>query len=76
MKKMIRPSWEDENFLDDEFFNPADGYFKNQLEEVEPQLEAYAVDLDRKIQRLVREREHLLRQIRWIRETLGESNAQ
>ena len=76
MKKMIRPSWEDENFLDDEFFIPADGYFKNQLEEVEPQLEAYAVDLDRKIQRLVREREHVLRQIRWIREILGESNAQ
>lgn len=46
------------------------------LEEVEPQLEAYAVDLDRKIQRLVREREHVLRQIRWIREILGESNAQ
>ena len=74
MERLVQQRRWEEDFLENNDINPVNDHFKDQLQKIRPQLEAYIVSLTQRIRQMEQERDHVLRQIAGIKKILGEAD--
>ena len=74
MERLVQQRRWEEDFLENNKINPVNDHFKDQLQKIRPQLEAYVVSLTQRIRQMEQERDHVLRQIAGIEKILGEAD--
>ena len=74
MERLVQQRRWEEDFLENNDINPVNDHFKDQLQKIRPQLEAYVVSLTQRIRQMEQERDHVLRQIAGIEKILGEAD--
>lgn len=74
MERLVQQRRWEEDFLENDDINPVNDHFKDQLQKIRPQLEAYVVNLTQRIRQMEQERDHVLRQIAGIEKILGEAD--
>ena len=74
MERLVQQRRWEEDFLENNDINPVNDHFKDQLQKIRPQLEAYVVSLTQRIRQMEQERDHVLRQIAGIKKIWGEAD--